>query len=230
MRLQVLPSNVGQAFLGRVFPALENQHHVAGMLTTSRPYPKSETELEGHVEARKLICYIQLDGRKIMDAVGRSLDKAGDLIHAHFTTIAFLEGGSRSKSTCENSENHGLEERSVVLRKRAIDEDARKGLPCPGVHDSALLQCLDGRAAEILSTHERTFSGKRHHRVANCCRTYRRSQDSPPDRKILNGKLHSFGCHAANYIDLPQDNVVVQRHRRSKAFTQYVVSKRSRTR
>jgi hypothetical protein len=88
------------------------------------PASHVETELERHVEARKVPLPERLDSRDVMDTETARPDQVPDLVYADLSRIGIVHGQPRLETALQNGEDQCVEKRPVFRIKRTIDEQA----------------------------------------------------------------------------------------------------------
>lgn len=119
----VLASNVGQKLLIAVTVAIKNESDFLLLLSSAKSLGGEEdSQLEGHIEAWKLILTIKLRARKIVDtepAVSNDLKKTFESDSAR---IISFQSTTRPKPAVHHRIDNRIEDIAVFVVERAIDE------------------------------------------------------------------------------------------------------------
>jgi len=80
-------------------------------------------EFERHIETWQSVHRVEFDGRNIMYSEPAFLNETLYFCQTHFTGVIGFAGTSRPEPEIANSKNNRVENRTVAIIKRTIDED-----------------------------------------------------------------------------------------------------------
>jgi len=139
MSVDILPSDVGYKALKAILLSVEDNARLGAMLGAAILLGAEEyAKFQRHVESRQRRVAVRFRSRDIVNTIAAFLNDLANLVEPIVGGIVGFECTSRYEARPNNGKDDGIEIATVLIVKRAVDEDVAVRISC---HADYLVTC-----------------------------------------------------------------------------------------